>query len=195
MRSSDLIAQSKLGDQVSDTIARHWQLFLIQGLVLEALGVLAFAMPVWSTLAIDILIGWLLFGGGLVRTVMLVRAKHVTGYWPSLAASVLTMILGAAIALHPFGGMLTLTMMLIVLFAAEGVAAVIGAFDFRQHTGHWLWLLISGLIDFYLVFLLWSGWPATAAWAIGAIAGVYFVMFGLALVTLSFAARKTLPRS
>jgi uncharacterized membrane protein HdeD (DUF308 family) len=51
------------------------------------------------------------------------------------------------------------------------------------------------LIDFLLVCLLWDGWPATAAWAIGMLIGVNLFFLGLAVVVISSAVRRTLPKA
>ncbi len=83
------LSKAELREGVTVAIAGHWKFFLIQGLLLELLGVLAFTMPLWSTLAVDILIGWLFFVGGIGRTVTLVRAKHLPGYWWALTSAIL----------------------------------------------------------------------------------------------------------
>jgi uncharacterized membrane protein HdeD (DUF308 family) len=66
--------------RIADAVAGHWKRFLVQRLILELLGVLAFTMPLLGTLAVDILLGWLLIIGGVVRVVPLVRAKHLPEY-------------------------------------------------------------------------------------------------------------------
>jgi uncharacterized membrane protein HdeD (DUF308 family) len=99
------------------------------------------------------------------------------------------------LALNPFRGMLTLTMLLMVLFSIEGVAAIFAALDFRHHTRHWVGMLFSGMVNLFLVFLLWYGWPATAAWAIGLLAGINLFVLGLALVIVAFAVRRTVPKA
>ena len=91
---------------------------------------------------------------------------------------------------NPLRGVLTLTMVLMALFLIEGVAAILAALNFRQHSRNWGWLLFSGIVDLVLVYLIWQGWPATAAWAIGLLAGVNLLFTGLSLVMLAIAARQ-----
>lgn len=183
------LTRDEIRKDIVAAAAGHWKLLLVQGLLLQLLGLLAFTMPVWSTLVVDILIGWLFFGGGLVRTVTLIRAKHLPGYWWSLAAGILATAIGLLLAVNPFRGILTLTMLLMVLFTVEGLTAIFSSLDFRRHSRQWGWLLFSGLIDLLLVFLIWDGWPGTAAWAIGMLAGINLFFLGLPLVVLAFAVR------
>ena len=177
-------------NRITITLAEHWKLLLLQGIVLEVLGVAAFSLPYFSTLAIDILFGWLIFLGGVVRVVTLLHARHVPGYWWSLAAGFLAIAIGILLAINPLRGELTLTMVLTVLFLVEGISAIAAGIDFRHHARNWGWLLFSGIANLMLVFLIWYGWPGTAAWAIGILAGVNLFLVGLAMVMMSFAVRR-----
>jgi len=183
-----------LRDRVAAAVAAHRTAFLVQGIVLIVLGLLAVALPVVSTLAIEILVGWLFVIGGALRVTGLVRAKHLPGYGWSLAAAVVAVVLGLVLVAAPIQGILSLTMVLMVLFIAEGVSAIASAFGLREHAQSWGWLLISGVVDLALVFLLWQGWPGTAAWAIGLLTGVNLFFLGLSLLTLSLGAHRAPPR-
>ncbi len=180
----------EIGASIAQAIAAHWKLTLFQGVILAILGLLAVAMPFFSTLAVEILIGWLFLLGGVLRVVSLVRATHMPGYWWSLVAAILAAALGLVLIAAPLRGILTLTMVLMALFLIEGVSAIFAALDFRRHSSNWGWLLISGVIDLVLVFLIWQGWPATASWAIGLLTGINLFFMGLSLVMLALAARQ-----
>lgn len=190
MAFQNSLTQDPIRARISTTIAQHWKQTLALGLLLELLGILAFAMPVLSTLAVDIFVGWLLFVGGIARVVTLVRARHWPGYWWSLASGVLAVIVGTALVMRPLSGVLTLTMVLAVVFFVEGISAIFAGLDFRHHARNWGWLLFSGFVDLALVFLIWSGWPGTAVWAIGVLVGINLIVTGLSLVMLSFTARR-----
>lgn len=195
MRAGEPMSSMEFRQRAAIAVAGHWQLFLLQGLLLEVLGLLAFALPYWSTLAVEILIGWLFFIGGFVRTVTLIRARHLPGYWWSLLSGILATVVGVLLLVSPLRGLLTLTFLLMVLFTVEGVAAIFAAFDLRHHIRHWGWLLFSGLVDLLLAYLIWYGWPGTATWAIGMLTGINLFFLGMPLVLMAFAARQTRPRN
>jgi uncharacterized membrane protein HdeD (DUF308 family) len=178
---------------IADAVAAHWKRFLIQGLILELLGLMAFAMPYFGTLAFDIFLGWLLMIGGGVRVVPLIRAKHLPGYWWSLGAALLAIVAGVLLVVRPLQGMISLTLLLMLLFLIEGVSAIVSALDFRHHVRRWGWLLVRGVIDLVLVFLIWRGWPASALWAIGLLVGVNLFLMGLTLVMMALGVRSAKP--
>jgi uncharacterized membrane protein HdeD (DUF308 family) len=186
MALQDQAAQDQLRARVTAAVASHWKRFLVQGLILGLLGLLAFSMPLFGTLAVDILLGWLLIIGGVVRVIPLVRAKHLPGYWWSLGAALLAIIAGGLLVVRPLQGMMSLTLLLMLLFLVEGVSAL----DFRHHVRRWGWLLVRGLIDLVLVFLIWRGWPESALWAIGVLVGVNLFLMGLTMVMMALGVRS-----
>lgn len=190
MTMPDLPTPEEIQKRFADAIAAHWKLFLIQGVIFLILGLLAVAMPLVGTLAVELLVGWLFFIGGVVRTVALLGNKHLPGFWWSLMAACLASALGLILILNPFQGVITLTMVLMALFLVEAVSALFAALHFREHSKSWSWLLLTGLVDLLLVFLIWQGWPDTAAWAIGLLAGINLFITGWSLIMLSMAARS-----
>ena len=179
---------------VAQAIHAHWKLFLLQGVVMIVLGFTAMAVPLVSTLAAEILIGWLLIVGGLVRIVTLPRSKSTPGFWWSLIAAVVVSLLGVMLIAQPLPGVLTLTAMLIGLFIFEGLVAVFMAFELRKHLQHWGWTLIKGVVDLALAGMIWSGWPGSAAWAIGLLVGVNMFFFGCSLAMTAIAARNLITK-
>ena len=189
LASTDQPAPAAARSRITELVASHWKRFLVQGLILELLGIIAFAMPLLGSLAINFLVGWLFILGGVVRLVPLVRARHLPGYWWSVFAAVLAIIVGAFLIAAPLHGLLSLTLLLMILFLIEGVAAIVSALDFRHHARCWGWLLFRGVVDLILVALILIGWPGSAAWAIGVLAGVNLFLMGLTLVMIAVGVR------
>lgn len=190
MTNDSPLAPDDIRQAVTTAIATHWKMFLIQGLILCGLGLLAMAMPLLSTLAIDIFIGWLFMIGGILRVLSLIRAKHVPGYWWSMLGAVLAIVLGMVLIARPADGALTLTMILLILFAVEGVTGILSALVFRQYTNNWVWPLVSGVVNLVLVAIILQGWPDTAAWTIGLLAGINLFFLGVSLIMQSLGASK-----
>lgn len=173
----------------------HWKLFLIEGIVMMALGLLAIAVPEVASLAITIFIGWLFFIGGIFRTVSLLQHRSMPGFGWSLVTALLAIVLGLVLLLRPIAGVLTLTLALIAFFILEGLSAILLALEHRRHLPSWGWVLFSGLVDLLLAFLIWDGWPSSAAWAIGLLVGINMVFAGLSLIMTALAARTMAPSS
>ena len=174
-------------------IHAHWKLFLAEGIVMVVLGLLAIAVPEVASLAITIFIGWLFFVGGSFRTISVVQHRRMPGFTWSLLTAVLAIALGLVLILRPVSGVLTLTIWLIAFFVIEGIAAILLAVEHRRHLPSWGWVLLSGLVDLFLAYLIWDGWPSSAAWAIGLLVGINMVFVGLSLIMTALAARTIAP--
>jgi uncharacterized membrane protein HdeD (DUF308 family) len=180
----------EMGRRVAVAVHAHWKLFAVQGVLMMILGLLAVALPMVSTLAVEILVGWLFLVGGLFRGMAVLRSRHTPGFWWSLATSLLAILLGLLLLLSPLEGILTLTVALLVYFIVAGVASIFVAIEFRRHMRHWGWTLLSGLVDLLLAYLITQGWPGSATWAVGLLVGVNLFFFGLSLLMTAVAARS-----
>jgi uncharacterized membrane protein HdeD (DUF308 family) len=181
--------------QLAAAIHAHWKLFLAEGIVMMILGLLAIAVPEVASLAITIFIGWLFFVGGIFRTISVLQHRGMPGFVWSLLTAVLAILLGLVLILQPIAGVLTLTIWLIVFFIIEGIAAILLAIEHRRHLPSWGWVLFSGLVDLFLAYLIWRGWPSSAGWAIGLLVGINMVFVGLSLIMTAIAARTMAPES
>jgi uncharacterized membrane protein HdeD (DUF308 family) len=159
-----------------------------------ARGLVAVALPHVTTLAVELFVGWLFFVGGLFRALTVLKARHAPGFWWSLLTAVLALAFGLVLIAKPTEGVLTLTMVLILLFIVEGVAAISIALDLRRHLRNWGWTFFSGFVVLVLAYLLWQGWPATADWVIGLLVGINMFMLGVSLAMTAITARAVGPR-
>ena len=167
----------------------HWRFFLIDGLVMIVLGAAAIVVPNIATLAITVFIGWLFLVGGIFRTLTALRRRRAPAFGWSLATGLLAVLLGLILVARPLEGMVTLTLALATFFVIGGVGAILIALELRQHLRGWGWTLFSGIVDLVLAYLIWQGWPSSAAWAIGLLAGINMLFLGLSLVMTAIAAR------
>ena len=149
------------------------------------LGILAVALPVATTLAVELLIGWLFIIAGVWRAVSLVRSSRMPGFGWSLAMALVSVLLGILLLTMPLAGMLTLTMLLAAFLVLEAVGKIFFALDLRRHSRHWIWILASGMLNLLLAGLIFAGWPSTAAWAIGLVVAINMIAFGVAMVMIS----------
>lgn len=183
-----------LQHELMSAMHEHWRILLAQGVVMIALGVIAVLLPNIATLAIEILIGSLFLFGGLIRLLTLSRCRNVPGYWWSIVLALLATALGVVLLAQPAQGALTLTMVLVAFFIVEGVLSIAIAFGFRATLRGWAWTLFSGIVDLILAYLIWRGWPDSAAWAIGLLVGINMFFLGLSLAMTAIAAR-TMPEN
>jgi uncharacterized membrane protein HdeD (DUF308 family) len=188
--SEPVITPAEFEGAVRQSLKEHWKMFLIQGILLAILGMLAIAVPVIASVAAAVFVGWLLFFAGSFRAISLVRAPHAPGYWSSLLLSALTAILGLIIALFPLQGAITLAMVLTAYFIVHGISSFALAFAIRGHTGRWVLLLVGGVIDLALAVLVIAGWPGTSVFILGIYVGINLLFTGFALTGAALGARQ-----
>ncbi len=177
--------------QIATVVHDHWKFLLAQGVVMIVLGLLAVLLPNVATLAVEILIGSLFLAGGLVRLFTLPRCRTAPGFWWSVVIAALSVVLGVVLLVQPAQGALTLTMVLLAFFIAEGILSIVAALLVHRPLGNWGWTMLSGIVDLILAYLIWRGWPASAAWAIGLLVGINMFFLGLSLAMTAIAARTT----
>jgi uncharacterized membrane protein HdeD (DUF308 family) len=181
---------------VASSLHEHWRLFLIEGIVLVVLGLLAIVVPPIATLAVEILFGWLFLVSGVLGLITTFWMRNAPGFWWSLLSAALGIAAGLVLLARPVSGVLTLTLILIVFFTIEGVASIMYALEHkRELTGRWGFMLASGVVDLIVAAIILMGLPGTAAWAIGLLVGINMVFGGSALIAMALHARDLGPRA
>jgi uncharacterized membrane protein HdeD (DUF308 family) len=169
-------------------ISDHWVLFLIYGMTLVILGMLALGAPVITTLAVEDYAGWLFVIGGIFGLASVIYS--VPRFWWGLLTAFLAIAIGAYLIQRPFAGVLSLTMAVGIYFAAQGVIQVVTAVGHRSTLASWMWLLVSGVVNLFLAAIILLGLPGTAAWTLGLLLGVSLMMWGLSLVMTALSCRS-----
>jgi len=102
------------------SIRKHWVLFLVEGAMLVAFGMIAIIVPGIAALAVTILLGWLFLFSGILGLVTTIWMRRLPGFWWALLSALLAIAMGAALLWWPFGGVLSLTLGLAIFFLIEG---------------------------------------------------------------------------
>lgn len=181
---------SGLKTALGGALRNHWKVFLIEGIVLVVLGLAAVIVPPVATIAIALLIGWLLLISGVLGLVTSFWARRAPGFLWSLASAIIALVAGFLLLSRPLTGAFSLTVILTVFLTIEGVASLLYALDHkRELSGRWGMMLVSGVIDLILAGMIFVGLPASAAWAIGLLVGINLVFGGSALIAMALHAR------
>ena len=175
---------------IRQALSAHWRMLMFQGGVLIVLGILAVGMPMIATIAVDIFFGWLFLIGGIAGLITIFRADDVAAFLWSIVTAALSLALGVFLIWRPIEGVYSLTLALTGFFIAEGVFHIVASIAYRKVIqAAWFWLLASGVCDLILVAIIIVGWPLSAAWTLGLLAGFSLVTSGAAIVMTALAAR------
>jgi uncharacterized membrane protein HdeD (DUF308 family) len=181
---------SQLQSAIAQSIREHWVLFLIEGIVLVVLGILAIIVPPLATITFTLFLGWLFLISGIMGLITTFWARQAPGFWWSLLSAVLAIAAGIVLLVWPISGAISLTLLLIVFFIIEGVLSIMYALEHKKElSGRWGWMLASGIIDLILAGIILIGLPGTAAWALGLLVGINMLFGGSALIAMALHAR------
>ena len=199
---------NRLPDTVTRSVHDYWMVFLFEGVVLVALGLLAIVIPSIASSAATPFLGWLFIVSGVIGLVTTFWARHIPGFWWSLVSALLGILIGAVLIAHRstdlYGGLTgwpletvgPLRMVLVLFFLIEGGASIMFAFEHRrQFSGRWAWMLASGVLDIGLASIIIFDLPGTSAWTMGLLIGINMIVGGASLIAMGLHARSGSPAS
>jgi uncharacterized membrane protein HdeD (DUF308 family) len=174
---------------VSAAVAKNRIWFIALGIILIILGVAAIGAPLATTIAVKIVLGWLFLAAGFAQVVHSFFALDWRGFLGDVLIGLLYVGVGAWLAFFPLTGILGLTVLLAIMFLAEGVFKFMMALQVRPLDG-WFWVVLSGLASIAVGGMIFLELPSSAEWAIGLLAGINMLMSGLAFLMMTLFAQS-----
>lgn len=187
---TNLNSTNPISEAMEAEARKYWKSLLFEGILLTVCGLAAILLPVVASLAITVLLGWLLILSGGFALALTFWSRQSPGFWWSLLSAVVALIAGVVLLLRPIEGTLTLTIIVGAYFLAEGVVTVMYAIQNREKlTERWGWLLAAGIADLLVAAIIISGFPGTALWVIGLLVGINLLFGGASMIGIALAAR------
>ena len=159
------------------------------GIILIILGISALGSPLYTGVAIAIMVGSFLLVGGIVQFVFAFRANSWGAGLLNFFGGALSFVCGLLVIAHPLYGLKFLTLLLAAFFVTEGISKIIFSFQLRPALG-WGWILFSGVGGLVLGMMIWSQWPLSGAWAVGLLVGINILFTGWSTLAIGLAARR-----
>ena len=184
IKNNNSLGLQEIQEKMQQYFQTHWKLFLIEGIFLIILGLIAILVPHFFTVAIVVSLGWILLLGGVMLVTRALMFFDMPGFGLWLFMGVLQAGIGYLFLSQPLDGILTLTLLMTLFFALEGLAKIAFALLMRPLT-HWGYVLFSGITALFLAIVVWAGWPGTAEWVLGLIFGINLFFGGWSLVNIS----------
>ena len=183
-------------------IHAHWMLFVIEGVVLVVLGLLAIIVPSIASGTATVVLGWLFLVSGVVGLATTSWARGAPGWWWSIVSALLAIIIGVVLVGNRsqdlYGGLVgwpldhvgPLRNVLVVFFLIEGAASILYALAHRRElSGRWAWMAASGIVDLLLGWIILFNLPGTSSWTMGLLVGINMVLGGAAMLGMGLHAR------
>ena len=167
--------------------SRRWVTAI--GIMMIITGIAAIGFPLVSGLTITLITGFTLVLGGIATAAGGFSLPNWQGKIPILLIGALWAVAGLYLLLQPMEGLFALTIVVAVVFVAEGIFKAVFAFLLRPTFG-WGWVLFDGMIALVLGVMLMAQFPSSALWALGVLVGINILISGWSLVMLATSAGR-----
>jgi len=173
-----------------EKLRHRWGWFLVLGILLVILGMVAFIVVPVATLATVLILGWVLVISGVIEFIHAFRVRGWGGVVLHLIAGILGVLVGLLIVTHPVAGALVWTLLFASFFTVIGLFRLITAARIKYP--NWGWAVFDGIVTFLLGILLWIEWPWSGYWFLGIALGISLTLRGWTYVMFAFAIRGLL---
>ncbi len=172
-----------------ETVARHWWILVLRGVLALVLGVLALFVPGVTALALALLFGAYALIDGIVAIVAAVRMSRAGGSWGwLLAEGIAGVVFGLAALAFPGITLLFLIYIVAAWAIVTGLTGISTAWRVREHIkGEWLWI-VAGLLSIAFGCLVFFE-PAYGLFAVVYTFAFYAILTGVTFVGLGIRLR------
>ena len=178
-----------LEERLASILRRGWWLLLLRGIIAIAFGVLTWARPQLTLVALIAFFGAYSLVDGIlgVWTAVAGRKDHEY-WWVLLLAGLVGIGIGIVTFLAPGVTALAIVFYIAIWAIARGMLEIAAAIRLRREiSGEWV-LILAGIVSVIFGVLLIMQ-PGTGALALLWLIAAYAVVFGVLLVILAFKAR------
>ncbi|MCL4675451.1 MAG: DUF308 domain-containing protein [Pararhodobacter sp.] len=153
---------------------------VLLGVVTLVLGVLALGNAAIASLAVVTMTGGVLLVGGGLQIIGGFSVDSPGGKLFAWAMGALMVFLGWSFIANPLDGILSLSLLILILLAAGGVLRIVFAWRLRNASGFWM-MLVSGVLSILLAAYVLSN-PEATMLLLGTLLGVEMLLNGVGLI-------------
>ncbi len=161
---------------------------LIIGIVLIALGILAFAKPDLALTSLVFAYGIAAVVMGIADIILYIQVDRYTGFGPilSLISGILSVMSGVMLMVYPRTGVLVLTVLFPIWFIAHCISRLAHMSHIRLVAGNGIYYftLVINIIGLFLGFLMLLN-PLFTLTTIRCFASVYLILLGIDSVVMA----------
>ena len=178
---------SVLAVDVPRDLGRNWGWFLVLGIALAALGVLAIVYSSTATVASMYFFGGVLLAAAAVECINAIMVGKWSGFFLHLLGVLLFGVTGFLLLKYPSISAESLTVLMAAYFIVGGTFEVIAPlFVGLPDSG---WHVLNGIVSILLGILVLAQWPVSGLWAIGMFVGIDLVFRGITWMIFAFGLR------
>jgi uncharacterized membrane protein HdeD (DUF308 family) len=171
-----------------ESVHKNWGWFLVLGIALIVLGMLALGAPYVVTIVSVLWVGCMLLAAAVIELISAFQSRGWGGFFLNLAEAVLFGLAGLFMIRRPLESIVLLTALLAAYFLATGIfhlaAGIAAPLPNRS------WVILSGLVSVILGIMIWNAWPEASLLYIGMFVGIDLIFQGWSWVMFALAAKR-----
>jgi uncharacterized membrane protein HdeD (DUF308 family) len=175
-----------------EALRGKWGWIVALGVLFAIAGVIALGSVVMATVVSVLVVGAMMVVAGIGEIIhaFAIRTWGRFALW--LLLGVLYVVAGISVYVNPLLAASFLTLILGAALVASGVLRIVIAFQMRSGTP-WGWVVLSGVITLLLGGIILLHWPASSLFVLGVLLGVdlLFTGFGWIFVGLALRSRRS----
>jgi uncharacterized membrane protein HdeD (DUF308 family) len=171
-------------------LRRHWVWLLVLGIVMVVFGTFAISWACLTTLTVTAtwLFGFLLLASGIAEIIHSFWIGRWGGMLFHLLIGMLYVLVGFLIIDQPENAAIQLTLLIAIFLMVSGLFRVV--FAVSERFPSWGWIVLNGVVAFFLGLLIYKQWPTSGLWLIGLYIGIDLIFNGWGWIMLAFSARR-----
>ena len=183
--------ENSLHFQVPAFLSRSWKYFVVVGSIVALMGVGAIALPMLAGMTVSTIVGVALLISGSVQVYHAFAIKEwKTKVWYVFSA-LLYIIGGLFILFQPFEGLITITMLMIIIMILNGLTRLFFGLSNRNLPSRNI-IILSGIVSVLIgsYFLMLLNDPVFSLTLLGIFIGVSLLLEGISFILIGFKVRK-----
>lgn len=167
-----------------------WGWFVLLGVALLVLGVIAAGNLLVATAASIFFVGTMMIIGGIVEIVHAFGVKSWGTFFWWLLSGILYVVAGYLAFANPVLAAGVMTLFLAISLIASGLVRIWIGFSGRGVEG-WGWVIAGGIITVLAGLIIASGWPVNSLWILGLFLAIDLIFQGVTYIGFGFGLRRT----
>jgi uncharacterized membrane protein HdeD (DUF308 family) len=189
MSTTDSTGPHSLGEGIR-ALRSRWGWILAFGIFSLIAGVIALAgSTMFATATAVYIVGFMMLFEGVAEIVAAFNAKDWGHRLLWLLLGALYVFAGFICLQNPFAAATILTLLLGIALVIGGLVRIFLATRMRQGTP-WGWVVLSGLISFFLGLIIIAKWPVSSFFVLGIFLGVDLIFIGSSWISVALALKK-----
>ncbi len=178
--------QVPIGDA---TVRSKWGWFVLLGIVVLAVGIIAAGNLLVATAASVLFVGAMMIVAGFVEIIHAFGVKTWGKFILWLLSGLLYVVAGYLAFSNPLLATAVLTLFLAISLIASGLVRIWIGITSKNLEG-WGWVVAAGVVTTLAGLIIFSGWPVNSLWILGLFLAIDLIFQGITYIGFGFALRR-----